>query len=79
VLVIPRLVALVLALPLLVFVGDIAGIGGGMLVGAWQLDIAPRCSPIACMACWKCGTSSSGWVGPGVRRLHRAESPVAWA
>lgn len=42
VLVIPRLVALVLALPLLVFVGDVAGIGGGMLVGAWQLDIAPR-------------------------------------
>jgi len=42
VLVIPRLVALVLALPLLVFVGDIAGIGGGMVVGAWQLDIAPR-------------------------------------
>jgi len=42
VLVIPRLVALVFALPLLVFVGDIAGIVGGMLVGAWQLDIASR-------------------------------------
>ncbi|MGH8741651.1 MAG: MlaE family ABC transporter permease, partial [Burkholderiales bacterium] len=39
VLVIPRLVALVVALPLLVFVGDMAGIAGGMLVGAWQLDI----------------------------------------
>ena len=42
VLVIPRLVALVVALPLLVFVGDVAGIAGGMLVGAWQLDITPR-------------------------------------
>lgn len=42
VLVIPRLVALVVALPLLVFVGDAAGIAGGMMVGAWQLDIAPQ-------------------------------------
>jgi phospholipid/cholesterol/gamma-HCH transport system permease protein len=41
VLVIPRLVALVLGLPLLVFVGDVAGIAGGMLIGAWQLDLAP--------------------------------------
>ncbi len=42
VLVIPRLLALVVALPLLVFVGDVAGIAGGMLVGTWQLDIAPQ-------------------------------------
>jgi phospholipid/cholesterol/gamma-HCH transport system permease protein len=42
VLVIPRLVALTLALPLLVFVGDVAGIVGGLLVGAWQLNIAPQ-------------------------------------
>lgn len=42
VLVIPRLFALMIALPLLVFVGDVAGIAGGMLVGAWQLDIAPQ-------------------------------------
>jgi phospholipid/cholesterol/gamma-HCH transport system permease protein len=41
VLVIPRLAALVLGLPLLVFVGDLAGIAGGMMIGAWQLDIAP--------------------------------------
>jgi phospholipid/cholesterol/gamma-HCH transport system permease protein len=40
VLVIPRIVALAVALPLLVFVGDVAGIVGGMLVGAWQLGIA---------------------------------------
>lgn len=40
VLVIPRLAAIVIALPLLVFVGDLAGIAGGMLVGAWQLDIS---------------------------------------
>jgi len=39
VLVIPRLVAITLALPLLVFVGDVAGIAGGMLIAAWQLDI----------------------------------------
>ena len=42
VLVIPRLAALVIALPLLVFVGDVAGIAGGMVVGAWQLDIVPQ-------------------------------------
>jgi phospholipid/cholesterol/gamma-HCH transport system permease protein len=40
VLVIPRLVAIMVALPLLVFVGDIAGLAGGMLVAAWQLDIS---------------------------------------
>lgn len=42
VLVIPRLVALMVALPLLVFVGDAAGIAGGLMVGTWQLDIAPQ-------------------------------------
>jgi phospholipid/cholesterol/gamma-HCH transport system permease protein len=41
VLVIPRLVAIVIGLPLLVFLGDIAGIAGGMLISAWQLDITP--------------------------------------
>jgi phospholipid/cholesterol/gamma-HCH transport system permease protein len=41
VLVIPRLVAIVLGLPLLVFLGDLAGIGGGMLIGAWQLGMPP--------------------------------------
>jgi phospholipid/cholesterol/gamma-HCH transport system permease protein len=40
VLVIPRILALLLALPLLVFVGDIAGILGGMLVTQQQLDIS---------------------------------------
>ena len=40
VLVIPRVVALVLALPLLVFIGDIAGLAGGMLVAKEQLDIS---------------------------------------
>jgi phospholipid/cholesterol/gamma-HCH transport system permease protein len=39
VLVIPRLIAIMIALPLLVFVGDLAGIAGGMLIAAWQLDI----------------------------------------
>lgn len=41
VLVVPRLAALVVALPLLVFVGDVAGIVGGVLVGTWQLGISP--------------------------------------
>ncbi len=40
VLVIPRLVAITLALPLLVFVGDLAGIAGGMVVGTVQLGIS---------------------------------------
>lgn len=41
VLVIPRLVALVVGLPLLVFVGDLAGIVGGIVISATQLDITP--------------------------------------
>ena len=41
VLVVPRLVALAVALPLLVFVGDVAGIAGGMTVAGPMLGIAP--------------------------------------
>ena len=41
VLVVPRLVAIMTGLPLLVFVGDLAGIAGGMLIAALQLDISP--------------------------------------
>ncbi len=40
VLVIPRVLALLIALPLLVFIGDIAGVMGGMLVTQEQLDIS---------------------------------------
>jgi phospholipid/cholesterol/gamma-HCH transport system permease protein len=40
VLVIPRILALLIAMPLLVFIGDIAGIAGGMLVVEAQLDIS---------------------------------------
>ncbi len=40
VLVIPRVLALLLALPLLVFIGDVAGVMGGMLVTQEQLDIS---------------------------------------
>jgi len=40
VLVIPRMLALLIAMPLLVFIGDIAGIAGGMLVAQQQLDIS---------------------------------------
>jgi phospholipid/cholesterol/gamma-HCH transport system permease protein len=42
VLVIPRLLALGLALPLLVLVGDVAGVAGGIFVGATKLGIAPN-------------------------------------
>jgi phospholipid/cholesterol/gamma-HCH transport system permease protein len=41
VLVVPRLVAIMTGLPLLVFVGDVTGIAGGMLIGAMLLDISP--------------------------------------
>ena len=41
VLVVPRMLALLLALPLLVFIGDIAGVVGGMAVVRGQLDISP--------------------------------------
>ena len=51
VLVIPRLVAIMVGLPLLVFVGDVAGIGGGMLIGALQLDISPPPSSTGCTPC----------------------------
>lgn len=39
VLVLPRILALVLAMPLLVFLGDIAGVLGGMLIAKSQLGI----------------------------------------
>ena len=42
VLVIPRLLALVVTLPLLAFIADIAGLLGGMTVGAYALDIPPQ-------------------------------------
>lgn len=41
VLVLPRLLGLLIALPLLVFVGDIAGLFGSMLVADQQLSITP--------------------------------------
>lgn len=40
VLVVPRVLALLIALPLLVFIGDLAGIFGGMIVTQQQLDIS---------------------------------------
>ncbi len=42
VLVLPRVLALVLTLPLLVFVGDVAGLAGSMLMAAGTLDISPQ-------------------------------------
>lgn len=42
VLVVPRILALLIAMPLLVFLGDLAGMAGGMLIAAQQLDISPH-------------------------------------
>jgi phospholipid/cholesterol/gamma-HCH transport system permease protein len=42
VLVIPRLLALLVMLPLLAFIADVAGLLGGMTVGAYALDIPPQ-------------------------------------
>jgi phospholipid/cholesterol/gamma-HCH transport system permease protein len=42
VLVIPRLLALLVMLPLLSFIADVAGLLGGMTVGAYALDIPPQ-------------------------------------
>jgi phospholipid/cholesterol/gamma-HCH transport system permease protein len=41
VLVIPRVLALVISLPLLVFVGDLAGLAGAALIADTMLDITP--------------------------------------
>jgi phospholipid/cholesterol/gamma-HCH transport system permease protein len=41
ILVVPRMAAIMLGLPFLVFIGDLAGIGGGVLIGSLQLDISP--------------------------------------
>lgn len=41
VLVFPRVLALLLSLPLLTFVGNIAGVGGGLIVSNFYLDITP--------------------------------------
>lgn len=41
-LVIPRVLALLVMLPLLTFIADIAGLLGGMSVGAFNLDIPPQ-------------------------------------
>ena len=40
-LVLPRVGALLLALPMLTFIGMMAGIAGGMLVCMWTLDVSP--------------------------------------
>ncbi|OUL16376.1 ABC transporter permease [bacterium AM6] len=41
-LVLPRLVALLLTLPLLTFIAMVAGLAGGITVGAFDLDIPPQ-------------------------------------
>ncbi len=42
VLVLPRVLALVITLPLLVFVGNVAGLAGSMLMASATLDISPQ-------------------------------------
>ncbi len=41
-LVVPRIVALAIAAPVLVLVGDLAGVMGGLVVGAMTLDVHPH-------------------------------------
>ena len=41
-LVLPRIVALAIAAPILALVGDVAGVIGGLVVGASSLDVNPR-------------------------------------
>lgn len=41
-LVLPRLIALVVMLPVLTFIADLAGLAGGLAVGAFSLDIPPQ-------------------------------------
>jgi phospholipid/cholesterol/gamma-HCH transport system permease protein len=41
-LVLPRALALVLVLPLLVVLADVAGVAGGLVVGTWHLDVSVR-------------------------------------
>ncbi len=41
-LVLPRTLALLLVLPLLVLLADLAGVAGGLVVGVWSLDLTPR-------------------------------------
>ena len=42
VLVVPRIVALLIVLPLLVFVGDVAGLAGAMTIASAMLDVTPH-------------------------------------
>jgi phospholipid/cholesterol/gamma-HCH transport system permease protein len=42
VLVVPRVLALMLTLPLLVFVGDLTGLMGAMAIAQWMLDVTPH-------------------------------------
>lgn len=42
VLVIPRILAILITLPLLTFIADCAGLLGGLVVGAYSLDIPPQ-------------------------------------
>lgn len=39
-LVVPRLLALLVALPLLTFIADVTGLAGGFLMAHWQLDLS---------------------------------------
>lgn len=41
-LVLPRVIALIIMLPLLTFIADVAGLAGGLTVGAFSLDIPPQ-------------------------------------
>jgi phospholipid/cholesterol/gamma-HCH transport system permease protein len=68
VLVVPRLVAIMAGLPLLVFVGDLAGIAGGMLIASLQLDISPTAFLARLHTVLPMKALASAGQGAGVRR-----------
>ena len=75
VLVIPRLAAIVVGLPLLVFIGDLAGIAGGIVISATQLDITPR-SFISRLH-WCCRSALSSSASPRRRCSRSAIAVIA--
>ena len=60
-LVIPRVLALLAMLPLLTFIAMLAGLLGGMTVGAFNLDIPPPPTSRACTRRSRSGISWSAW------------------
>ncbi len=70
---IPRVLALLVMLPLLTFIAMIAGLLGGMTVGAFDLDIPPQMYLARMHETMEVRHFVVGMVeGAGVRAGHRA-------